>query len=137
MDATNYLSQIYTLLETDYTPHEDFISDLFDLLDSEKETLRFLGLFATRLTFLSENGISAVAKSPKQFEKLKGRNPFYSIHMAVIDKNIRILYYHGNTTICLLHAFFERQGKRATNYTRAIQVAYKRLDDLLLGGFDL
>ena len=137
MDATNFIQQISALLNADYTPHEDFLPDIVELVKTEKEITKFFGLFTTRLIFLSENGTSAVVKLPKQFEKLKGGSPFYSMHMAVIDKNIRILYFHGNTTIYLLHAFFERGGKRATDYTHAIEVAYKRLNDLIFGGIDL
>jgi len=64
----------------------------------------------------------------EEFEHLGGG--IYSFHIAIKNKNIRILYTLLGNNIILLLAFFERAGKSATDYTRKIEEANYRISEL-------
>jgi len=89
----------------------------------EKE---FLNSLQSQLTFVKTLGYSAVCM--KQIEKLKNSSDLYSMHLE--SKNYRILFSFMENGEVLLHLFYERQGKRHTDYSRHTPIAQSRLQEL-------
>lgn len=87
----------------------------------EREVFRLL---AVRLSVLKELGIHAVQH--KEFENI-GRGLF-SMHLQGHNFNIRILYsFLSDQRPVLLLTFYERQGKRKTDYSSYIPQALELL----------
>lgn len=67
-------------------------------------------------------------------EKLK-RCPFYSIHLQTREYNFRFLIsFNNKDEPIFLTAFYERAGKKQTNYDKPIETAQNRLKDIINGG---
>lgn len=75
-----------------------------------------------------DHGTDAVKH--KEFELLARTDGIYSMHIATTGINLRILYVFRTPDTILLLAFFERQGKRHTDYTDKIREAKQRLTEL-------
>ena len=88
---------------------------------------KFFSKLATRLRILNQYGKNATTLDPQHFEELKQTDiPLCSMHIET-QKNIRILYtFVGNDLIVLLCSFNEREGKRATDYTKPKKIAKQR-----------
>lgn len=81
-------------------------------------------LILLRLHMLQALGVEATRH--KEFEPIK--SGLYSMHLAGKGFNIRILYsFLPNRKPVLLLAFYEREGKRKTDYTPYIDPALSRL----------
>ena len=91
----------------------------------EKE---FLNSLQSQLTFVKTLGYSAVCM--KQIEKLKNSSDLYSMHLESKNFNYRILFSFMENGETLLHLFYERQGKRHTDYSRHTPIAQIRLQEL-------
>ena len=100
------------------------IKELIRLIVGSGFEQKFLALFRTRILRLLECGVGAI--SDKEFESI-GQGLF-SMHLTGSGFNIRILYsFLPDQTPMLLLAFYERAGKRKTNYTPHIVPALDRL----------
>lgn len=66
----------------------------------------------------------------KQIEKLKNSSDLYSMHLESKNFNYRILFSFMENGETLLHLFYERQGKRHTDYSRHTPIAQIRLQEL-------
>ncbi len=82
---------------------------------------------------LSKLGLEAI--NLRAFEKLQGAPNLFSMRLIGKQFNIRILFsYEPNVNVFTL-AFFEKEGKRTTNYTKMIPLALSRLEQYRkLGG---
>jgi len=83
------------------------------------------------LVYLEANGRRAV-NHQKWFEKLKGVDDMFSLHVACVA-NIRILYAFFEQKPVLLYAFSEKaKGTAKTkSYAAAIPIALKRMEELI------
>lgn len=91
-----------------------------------------LAEFETQLSNLKKYGRDAAVVFPSsRFEKLKykGTEQLFSMHVDTNEVNYRIIYTCLDDGTILLHGFFERAGKKATDYTSAIPKAQTRLQD--------
>lgn len=90
---------------------------LFRQLVTQLENIKSFG----RLVYRTDNN-----------EQLKGKNGhYYSIHLESSQYNIRLLIYiSNNNTPYFLSAFYERAGKRHTDYSGYISVLDERLRQL-------
>lgn len=113
--------------------HPAFERDLIDLDLFSPADLRFLTEFTTCLSLLRTLGYRASTELNNKFEKLKHASGLYSMRIKVPSKNIRILYSIQHDGTILLCGFFERGGKRKTNYTNFIKTAQMRLKELTRG----
>ena len=67
----------------------------------------------------------APIKMSKLFESLKGHSNLYSMKIK-LKLNIRILYSIDKNGTILLYGFYEKGGKRITDYINAIPIALER-----------
>ncbi len=102
----------------------ELVDELEEMLAGTGIEERFFTLLVQRLQILSQYGTSAVRI--KEFESIG--NGLFSMHLTGPGFNIRILYsFLPDRNPVLLHAFYERGGKKVTDYTQSIPVALKRL----------
>lgn len=112
--------------------HERFIKELSALLKKElkgKES-RFFKLLITQLKNIKDFGV--MVHTVDNNEKIHGGDGhFYSIHFQQAQFNIRFLVYiFDDGTAYFLSAFYERSGKRSSDYTNQIPVLEQRLREL-------
>lgn len=99
---------------------------IIELFKSRGNDVKLLTVFTTRLGQLKELGVSAVKLGRKSFEILKQTNGIYSMHIDTAEVNYRVLYSFTRENSILLHGFFEKAGKKATDYKTAIPIAQHR-----------
>ncbi|MBQ9461636.1 MAG: hypothetical protein IJU51_06970 [Clostridia bacterium] len=98
-----------------------FISALADLIAGSGYESAVFKLLLIRLRVLQVLGVEAVKQ--KEFESLSGSGIF-SMHLAGQGFNLRVLYgFMPDRRPILLLPFFERAGKKATDYSDRIQEA--------------
>lgn len=94
--------------------HNQLIPELLALIANSGYENKFFTILVARLRFLSVMGVEATKH--KEFEPLE--EGLYSMHLTGANFNIRILYaFLPNEKPVLLIPFFERAGKRKTDYT--------------------
>lgn len=107
--------------------HEGLIEELLKIIAVSGAELQFFKLLLVRLRQLSSLGIHAVKL--REFEKIG--SGLYSMHFAGTNFNIRILYaFMPDDRPVLLIPFYERAGKRKTDYTPYIEPALSRFAEL-------
>ncbi len=107
--------------------HSRLISELTDIIAATGYEAKFFKLLVARLRYLSVMGIEATKH--REFEPIC--DSLYSMHMSGTEFNIRILYsFLPNGQPVLLLPFFERAGKRKTDYTPYIEPALSRLAEI-------
>ena len=119
----NYL--IAYLSEISY--HYRLVDELLSLISKSGNEMQFFKLLVLRLRQLSMKGIEATLLT--EFEPLQ--DGLYSMHMSGKGFNIRIIYsFLPNKQPVLLLAFYERGGKRRTDYTPHMEPALSRLREM-------
>ena len=106
--------------------HPKCEKEIIELFKSRGNDVKLLTVFTTRLGQLKELGVSAVKLGRKSFEILKQTNGIYSMHIDTAEVNYRVLYSFTRENSILLHVFFEKAGKKATDYKTAIPIAQHR-----------
>ncbi len=120
-DVINFLFDI--LSRFDY--HPKLLEELSDLISGSGYEKVFRSLFLIRLNFLDMRGIRAI-EGHEEYESLG--SGLFSMHLAKKGFNIRILYgFLPNGMPTLLLAFYERAGKRSTDYSSYLPPALSRL----------
>lgn len=113
--------------------HPDFEKDLIGLDLFSSPDPRFLTELKTCLFLLRTLGYRAHVELKSKFEKLKYAPGLYSMRIRTSAKNIRIIYSIQRDGTILLCGFYERAGKRKTDYTTPIKTAQSRLKELTGG----
>lgn len=126
MNQNQFIARLSELLDRiRYFPA--LISELSDILSQSGREKVFFRLLINRLQQLNTCGINAVML--EEFENLG--NELYSMHLSSSGFNIRILYsFLPNCDPVLLLAFYERGGKKKTDYTPYIGPALSRLSEV-------
>lgn len=119
----------------EFPVHPRFMDELISLLKKElkgKEA-RFFKLLITQLKNVKDFGI--MVHTVDNNEKIHGGDGhFYSIHLQQSQFNVRLLVYIcDDGTAYFLSAFYERSGKRASDYTKNITVLSTRLEEMKRG----
>lgn len=105
--------------------HEKFIDELAYILRSSGIERSFFKKLEFCLRFLSLYGAQAVQH--EEFESIG--SGIFSMHVDGKGYNVRILYgFLHDQSPALLLAFFERSGKRKTDYQSHIAPAVSRLE---------
>jgi hypothetical protein len=104
---------------------DDCISDITEIINESGNELSFLKKFWRTLNILDEYKDMAPIKMSKLFESLKGHSNLYSMKIK-LKLNIRILYSIDKNGTILLYGFYEKGGKRITDYNNAIPIALER-----------
>lgn len=106
--------------------HSGLLSELLELLANTGIEKYFFKQFIKRLSILARFGINAVVH--EEFENI-GQG-IYSMHLSAKGYNIRVLYgFLPNSMPVLLLAFYERSGKRKTDYSLHLSPAKNRLQE--------
>lgn len=121
--------QLYKLLSellSEFHCSTEFLDELASILKNSGVEVKFIAVLFTRLNKLKEYGLTVINNCPRQFEKLKNTNDLYSMHINTGNLNVRILFVFIFDTPVLLAAFYERQGKKRTDYSAYIPIAESR-----------
>ena len=103
---------------------ERFTKELIEIITGSGYEERFLKLLIARLTTLTYNGVNAIRY--KEFERIN--EVIFSMHISSRGFNIRVLYsFLKNGDPVLLLPFYEREGKKKTDYSTFIDPAENRL----------
>lgn len=106
--------------------HQQCIKELLGLIVKSGREAKFLTLFRIRIIRLLE--MRAEAVRDKEFESIG--DGLFSMHISGAGFNIRILYsFLPDRRPILLLAFYERGGKKKTDYTTHIPPAVDRLNE--------
>lgn len=103
----------------------DCLSDITEIINESGNEFSFLKKFLYALSILDEYKDTAPIKMSNLFESLKGHRNLYSMKIK-LRMNIRILYSIDKNGTILLYGFYEKGGKRATDYSNAIPIAQER-----------
>lgn len=112
--------------------HPEFISEFSNLVQNAGLEVRIARSLLTRMEQIRACGLDFLCSSGNpNFEKLKGSGSgLYSIHIKGNNMNYRILLTCTSSGKILLHTFYERGGKRNSNYAKAIEIAKKRMQEM-------
>lgn len=129
MNKKDALKSLAGLLES-FICHRRLINELMGIVSGSGIELRFFELLLTRLQFLSKHGrFASSSQGHKEFECIN--DTISSMHLAGNGFNVRILYaFLSDEAPVLLLAFYEREGKRKTNYSTYITPATERLKEM-------
>lgn len=127
MNRDSILSYLEEYLGT-FRCHTNLFDDIVDIIARSGYERSFFALLVVQLRILAAQGQNAI-QFPG-FERLKhAGGELYSMHLDGRDFNLRILYsFLPDHTPVLLTTFFERGGKRTSDYTPYIPAAKERLD---------
>ena len=127
MNRDSILSYLEEYLGT-FRCHANLFGDIVDIIARSGYERSFFALLIVQLRILAAQGQNAI--QVPGFERLKhAEGELYSMHLDGRDFNLRILYsFLPDHTPVLLTTFFERAGKRTSDYTPYIPAAKERLD---------
>lgn len=131
MNTQEALQILLSYLEN-FEVHPLFLKELSSILKSElkgKEK-KFFKLLITQLKNIQDFGVMVhTVDSNEKIHGLDGH--FYSIHFTQSQFNVRfIIYIPDNKPAYFLTAFYERAGKRATDYSKNTKVLLSRLKEM-------
>lgn len=126
MDKDSVLNFLVSFLG-DLCRSPQLLSEILDLIAETGCEKEFFKTLVLRLRTLAMLG--ARATQAKEFEPIG--NGLFSMHLTGQNYNIRILYsFLPNREPALLLAFYERAGKRKTDYSPYIEPAKARFQEL-------
>lgn len=126
MDKDSVLNLLVSFLG-DLCRSPQLLSEILDLIAETGCENEFFKTLVLRLRTLAMFG--AQTTQAKEFESIG--NGLFSMHLTGRNYNIRILFsFLQNREPALLLAFYERAGKRKTDYTPYIEPAKARLQEL-------
>ncbi len=112
--------------------HKALPGEIIDILNQSGFEAGFFKLFVKKLAILQGTGYNAVKNA--SFKKLKKNNDLWRMKLCIKKINIRIIYtYNNNGKAVLLHAFFEKNGKNVSDYSKHSLVAESRMEDIKNG----
>jgi len=127
MNKKQVYEWLRALLEP-YITHDLMLAELVRIISGSGYESRFYAQLVSRLIFLANHGI--IALQQKEFERLN--DSLFSMHISSKGYNIRILFsFFPNGKPVLLLAFYEREGKKKTDYTTYLSPALTRFNALL------
>lgn len=125
MNRIKLLKELENSFES-FIIHPELITDLTEIISNSGAEKSFLSKLKYALNFLKRYGITAHIQPTSQFEKLMETTDLFSMHIEGKAFNVRIIYSFADDGTILLHGFYERQGKRATDYSSAVPTAQRR-----------
>lgn len=108
--------------------HPEVIGEIVDLVIGSGNEKLFFKLFYKRLEQIK--ALKQRVTQLKEFEKLTDYPNLYSMHLSSKSFNLRILYSYNDKDELLLHCFYEREGKTATNYVTHAPIAVQRMKEM-------
>ena len=127
MNRKNILTELMELL-SGIDLHASLVDEIIDIIAKSGNEPQIFKQFKKLLRILLALGINAVQHL--EFERLN--ETLYSMHIDGKGYNLRILYaFLSSGTPTLLLCFYEREGKRVTDYTTYLDHAKARLKERL------
>ena len=127
-EMLTYLSSFFL----EFNVHPSFLEELANiLLKNISDRKRFFRQLVTLLFNIKNFGF--MINTVDHHEKIKYTDlSIYSLHLSSSQYNVRFLAYINNEGKCyFLSAFYERNGKRKTDYSSQIAALKSRLEKLL------
>ena len=107
--------------------HENFLPELIGLIAEKGVEKQIFKLLSKQLILLNRNGI--LVTNAKEFENIG--SGLFSMHLTGSGFNLRILFaFLPNSQPVLLLPFYERAGKRKTDYSGYIEPALTRFNEM-------
>ena len=107
--------------------HENFLPELIGLIAEKGVEKQIFKLLSKQLILLNRNGI--LVTNAKEFENIG--SGLFSMHLTGSGFNLRILFaFLPNSQPVLLLPFYERAGKRKTDYSGYIEPALVRFKEM-------
>ena len=134
MNIHDALRELLKILDDQtFIVHTRCLDEMKKLLqkDLKGKEEKFFELLIAQLKNIHDFGIMVYTVDHN--ERLKGGNgKFYSIHISQSQFNIRLIIHVGNSgKAYLLSTFYERAGKKESDYTRILSVVESRLNELM------
>lgn len=117
--------------------HEKFLEEIRDLLKnapgSEKE---IFALLIKQFTFIKELSTDVHKADSNEIIKYQERD-YYSLHLSAKNFNIRLLMtFMEEKSPAFLVAFYERSGKKSSDYSRWKEVLTGRYNEIMERGLE-
>ena len=134
-EALRLLSEYLSLRQNDFVIHPEFIREIKGLLKKEIKgsEAKFFQQTITQLDNIKLSGKNVHKIDGNEILSCVGNdalgNPWslYSIHLSSDRYNVRfIIKFDDQSVPFLLYAFYERTGKRKTDYTVPIKISKER-----------
>lgn len=138
-EALKLLLDYLSPIQNDFVIHQCFLKDMMGLLKKElKESeTKFFQQMVTQLDNIKHSGKDIHNIDGNEILRGVGNDSqgapwdLYSIHLCSDKYNVRfIVKFDELSTPYLLYAFYERSGKRKTDYTIPIKISKERFLDL-------
>ena len=139
-EALKLLLEYLTSVQNDFVIHPDFIEDMKILLKKELKgvEVKFFQQMVTQLENINHFRKKVHTVANNEILSGIGRDSngqpweLYSIHLTLGGNfNVRfIIKFDESTTPYLLYAFYERKGKKKTDYTIPVKISQKRYLEL-------
>lgn len=127
MNRKNILTELKELLSV-IDLHKSLVDEIIDIIAKSGNELQIFKQFKKLLRILLDLDVNAIQHS--EFERLN--EILYSMHIDGKGYNLRILYaFLPNGSPTLLLCFYEREGKRITDYTTYLAPAEARFKERL------
>lgn len=127
MNRANILTELIEIL-SGIDLHKSLVDEIIDIIAKSGNELQIFKQFKKLLRILLDLGVNAIQHL--EFERLN--EAMYSMHIDGKGYNLRILYaFLPSGSPTLLLCFYERGGKRVTDYTTYIDPAKTRLKERL------
>lgn len=110
--------------------HEKFIGEFHDLIRESGNQIRIMKKLVT-LVAMMQNIKPEVLCTNSNFENLKEYHNLYSMKLKSKGYNIRVLYSYSDRGKLLINSFYEKAGKRNTEYKKYAEIALERRKELI------
>jgi hypothetical protein len=112
--------------------HPEFTDEFILLISKSGDKDIIIDKFETLLDVINKLGCCNMCKH-KQIEKLQSCRNLYSLHIETKNSNYRVLFSIIKSGKILLHTFYEKEGKKVTEYQSHVPIAKTRLDNYIKG----
>lgn len=114
--------------------HPRFLEEFKNILKNAKgHEAEIFSLLIKQFDFVKILGTQVNEADSNELIRYQTRD-FYSLHLSAKNFNLRLLMTFYNDNPVFLVAFYERSGKKKTNYSQYNELLIKRLEELIEGG---
>ncbi|WP_283608321.1 hypothetical protein [Faecalispora anaeroviscerum] len=132
MNKIKYIERLTNLFNcfANVYVHKECVQEILELTNRTGMESRFLKKLKEYLVRLKNDGPNAIGQNG--LENLGGNDcaNMYSMHFESSNYNLRIIFSITDDGTLLLHTFYEKSGKKVTEYSSHLPVAQKRLQQM-------
>jgi len=127
MDSIKIKEVLEKELGDNFTFHPAFFEEFVELVGRSGSEKKLLNQFIQRLYAIMM--LDNIDYGLKWLEHLKGYSNMYSLHLDADSKNYRLLFSKNGKGKYFLRMFYEKSGKKATEYAKHVEIAISRRDN--------